>query len=216
MAGAHPGHWRGLLRRPGGMYHRAHICMTESARERRSCKRCFRIRGRRRGPPFASDDTMIEVTEVSIAELCAALEFGRITVVELVKVYLVRIDVYDGLDTPIRLNAVVVRNPDVLKEVEVSDICRVCGEMLSSFDGIFYIVKDSYLVKGLMVVFGSSVFKDLVVQRDVFSVERLRAVGVICLGKINMLLMVNGGMQCGVYGRVESSYNVDYLMVPVS
>ena len=49
---------------------------------------------------------MIEVTEVSIAELRAALESGRTTAVELVKAYLARIDAYDGADTPTRLNAV--------------------------------------------------------------------------------------------------------------
>ena len=64
---------------------------------------------------------MIEVTEVSIAELRAALESGRTTAVELVKAYLARIDAYDGPNTPTRLNAVVVRNPDALKEAEASD-----------------------------------------------------------------------------------------------
>ena len=70
---------------------------------------------------------MIEVTEVSIAELRAALESGRTTAVELVKAYLARIDAYDGADTPTRLNAVVVRNPDALKEAEASDARRARG-----------------------------------------------------------------------------------------
>lgn len=39
---------------------------------------------------------MFEVTEVSIAELRAALESGRTTVVELVKSYLARVAAYDG------------------------------------------------------------------------------------------------------------------------
>ena len=157
---------------------------------------------------------MIEVTEVSIAELRAALESGRTTAVELVKAYLERIDAYDGPDTPTKLNAVVVRNPEALKEAEASDARRAHGETLGPLDGIPYTAKDSYLVKGLTAASGSPAFKELVAQRDAFTIERLRAAGAICLGKTNMPPMANGGMQRGVYGRAESPYNADYLTAP--
>lgn len=157
---------------------------------------------------------MIEVTEVSIAELRAALESGRTTAVELVKAYLARIDAYDGPDTPTKLNAVVVRNPEALKEAEASDARRARGEILGPLDGIPYTAKDSYLVKGLTAASGSPAFKELVAQRDAFTIERLRAAGAICLGKTNMPPMANGGMQRGVYGRAESPYNADYLTAP--
>ncbi|WP_027910313.1 amidase [Pseudomonas sp. URMO17WK12:I4] len=157
---------------------------------------------------------MFEVTEVSIAELRAALEAGRTTAVELVKAYLARIDAYDGAATPTKLNAVVVRNPDALMEAEASDVRRARGELLSPLDGIPYTAKDSYLVKGLTAASGSPAFKDLVAQRDAFTIERLRAAGAICLGKTNMPPMANGGMQRGVYGRAESPYNASYLTAP--
>ena len=157
---------------------------------------------------------MFEVTEVSIAELRAALEGGRTTAVELVKAYLARVDAYDGADTHTRLNAVVVRNPDALQEAEASDARRARGETLGPLDGIPYTAKDSYLVKGLTAASGSPAFKDLVAQRDAFTIERLRAAGAICLGKTNMPPMANGGMQRGVYGRAESPYNANYLTAP--
>ncbi|MFH3810878.1 hypothetical protein WAI22_19200, partial [Acinetobacter baumannii] len=71
---------------------------------------------------------MIEVTEVSIAELRDALESGRTTAVELVQAYLARIDAYDAPGTPTALNAVVVRNPDALAEAQASDARRARGE----------------------------------------------------------------------------------------
>ncbi|AMO76333.1 amidase [Pseudomonas citronellolis] len=157
---------------------------------------------------------MIEVTEVSIAELRDALESGRTTAVELVKAYLARIDAYDGADTPTALNAVVVRNPDALAEAEASDARRARGQTLGPLDGIPYTAKDSYLVKGLTAASGSPAFKDLVAYRDAFTIERLRAAGAICLGKTNMPPMANGGMQRGVYGRAESPYNAAYLTAP--
>ena len=157
---------------------------------------------------------MIEVTEVSIAQLRAALESGQTTAVELVQAYLARIDAYDTADTPIALNAVVVRNPQVLSEAQASDERRAKGQTLGPLDGIPYTAKDSYLVKGLTAASGSPAFKDLVAYRDAFTIERLRGAGAICLGKTNMPPMANGGMQRGVYGRAESPYNAHYLTAP--
>ncbi|POA53962.1 MULTISPECIES: amidase [unclassified Pseudomonas] len=157
---------------------------------------------------------MIEVTEVSIAQLRAALESGQTTAVELVQAYLARIDAYDGPATATALNAVVVRNPQALEEAQASDARRAKGQLLGPLDGIPYTAKDSYLVKGLTAASGSPAFKDLVAQRDAFTIERLRAGGAICLGKTNMPPMANGGMQRGVYGRAESPYNAQYLTAP--
>lgn len=157
---------------------------------------------------------MIDVTELSISELRNALETGRTTSVELVKAYLARIDAYNGPETETRLNAVVVRNPDAIREAEASDKRRTSGKTLSPLDGIPYTVKDSYLVKGLTAASGSPAFKDLIAQYDAFAVERLRNAGAICLGKTNMPPMANGGMQRGHYGRAESPYNAKYLTAP--
>ncbi len=156
----------------------------------------------------------MQVTEVSIAQLRAALEAGQTTAVELVNAYLARIDAYDGPQTTTALNAVVVRNPEALKEAEASDARRAQGKTLGPLDGIPYTAKDSYLVKGLTAASGSPAFAKLVAQRDAFTIERLRAGGAICLGKTNMPPMANGGMQRGVYGRAESPYNADYLTAP--
>ncbi|WP_313059310.1 amidase [Pseudomonas rhodesiae] len=157
---------------------------------------------------------MMQVTEVSISQLRAALESGQTTAVELVKAYLARIDAYDGPQTSTALNAVVVRNPQALEEAQASDARRAKGETLGPLDGIPYTAKDSYLVKGLTAASGSPAFAKLVAHRDAFTIERLRAGGAICLGKTNMPPMANGGMQRGVYGRAESPYNADYLTAP--
>lgn len=156
----------------------------------------------------------MQVTEVSIAQLRAALESGQTTAVELVQAYLARIDAYNGAQTATALNAVVVRNPAALDEAEASDARRAKGATLGPLDGIPYTAKDSYLVKGLTAASGSPAFAKLVAQRDAFSIERLRVGGAICLGKTNMPPMANGGMQRGVYGRAESPYNAAYLTAP--
>ena len=156
---------------------------------------------------------MIEVTEVSIAELRAALESAAPQRSNWSRPIWPDQSL-QWPETQTRLNAVVVHNPDALKEAQDSDARRARGETLSPLDGIPYTAKDSYLVKGLTAASGSPAFKDLVAQRDAFTVERLRAAGAICLGKTNMPPMANGGMQRGVYGRAESPYNADYLTAP--
>ncbi|TQJ29865.1 amidase [Microbacterium sp. SLBN-146] len=152
---------------------------------------------------------MFDVVERSIAELRAALESGRATASDLVDAYLARIEAYDG-----ELNAVVVRNPAARAEAAASDLRRSRGETRGPLDGIPYTAKDSYLVKGLTAAAGSPAFADLVAQRDAFTIERLRAVGAICLGLTNMPPMANGGMQRGLYGRAESPYNPAFLTAP--
>lgn len=148
----------------------------------------------------------VDVVEASIAELREALETGQATAVELVEAYLARIDAYDGA-----LNAIVVRNPDALAEARASDERRARGETLGPLDGIPYTAKDSYMARGLTVAAGSPAFKDLVAQRDAFTIERLRAGGAVLLGLTNMPPMANGGMQRGVYGRAESPYQREWL-----
>jgi amidase len=155
---------------------------------------------------------VFDIVEATIPVLRAALESGETTSVGLVEAYQARIAAYDAAGP--RLNAVVVPNPAALDEARASDERRARGETLGPLDGIPYTAKDSYLVKGLTAAAGSPAFKDLVAQRDAFTIERLRGAGAICLGLTNMPPMANGGMQRGVYGRAESPYNADYLTAP--
>lgn len=157
---------------------------------------------------------MFNVVEATIADLRSALESGDVTAVELVNLYLARIEKFDGPQTETKLNAVVVRNENALREAQASDERREHGQLLSPLDGIPYTTKDSYMVKGLSVAAGSPAFTELIAQKDAYVIERLRAAGAICLGLTNMPPMANGGMQRGAYGRAESPYNEKFLTAP--
>src|SRR5699024_7693942 len=127
----------------------------------------------------------------------------------LVTAYLSRIGTYDR--DGIRLNAVVVPNPDALEEADASDRRRAEGRLRGPLEGIPYTAKDSYLATGLTCASGSPAFAELVAQRDAFTISRLRAAGAVLIGLTNMPPMADGGMQRGVYGRAESPYNADHL-----
>lgn len=150
-----------------------------------------------------------DVVEASIAELREALDSGQVTAVDLLDAYLERIAIYD--QAGIRLNSVVVMNPQARADAAASDARRASGQIRGPLDGIPYTAKDSYCARGLTVAAGSPAFADLVAQRDAFVIERLRDAGAVLIGLTNMPPMANGGMQRGVYGRAESPYNAAYL-----
>ncbi len=150
-----------------------------------------------------------EVVEASISELRNALESGQVTAVDLLESYVRRIAVYDHCG--IRLNSVVVLNPQARAVAEAADARRASGRTRGPLDGIPYTAKDSYLARGLTAAAGSPAFADLVAQKDCFVIERLRDAGAVLIGLTNMPPMANGGMQRGLYGRAESPYSADYL-----
>ena len=151
----------------------------------------------------------MQLVETSITALRQALEEGRVTSQALVEGYLARIARYDH--DGIRLNAVVVLNPQAVEEARASDRRRAEGRLRGPLDGIPYTAKDSYKARGLTVAAGSPAFADLVAGEDAFAIQRLRAGGAVLIGLTNMPPMANGGMQRGLYGRAESPYNGDYL-----
>jgi amidase len=153
-----------------------------------------------------SVDSIIEAEISSIAE---ALSLGRLTAVDLVAKYLIRIASYDCRNTS--LNSIPLLSDSVFKEAEASDDRRKSGTSHGDLDGVPFTVKDSYQVKGMTVAAGAEAFKDLIATVDAFLVTALRSAGAVVLGRTNMCPMAYGGMLRGVYGRAESPYNVDYL-----
>jgi amidase len=149
------------------------------------------------------------VVEKSIASLREALETGSVTSVGLVESYLARIAHFDEIG--IKLNSLVVMNPEVLSEAAASDARRKAGKTLGPLDGIPFTAKDSYKVQGLTVAAGSPAFEKLVATSDAFSIKVLREAGCVLIGLTNMPPMANGGMQRGLYGRAESPYNQNFL-----
>ena len=72
---------------------------------------------------------IFNVVEASIAQLRSALESGEITAVDLVNLYIARIDRYDTPDSETKLNSIVVRNDNALAEAAESDSRRAAGKL---------------------------------------------------------------------------------------
>lgn len=119
-----------------------------------------------------------------MADMQRAMEARALTSVQLVTMYLNRIQIYDR-DT-VKLNAVAQVNPRVLEEAAAMDALRAQGTVLGPLHGVPVLVKDSFDVKGLASAAGATPLKNLIATSDAPIVKALKDAGAVILGKTNM------------------------------
>ncbi len=129
----------------------------------------------------------IDVTELQVAHVHDALVGSRYTVVELTRAFLERIKRYED-----RYNAFISMNPDALVEARrLDDELRERGPR-GPLHGVPVVIKDNIDYAGLVTTAGFAGFSaaaggvDMVPGDDAVVVQRLRAAGVVVLGKTNM------------------------------
>src|SRR5262245_23972934 len=128
-------------------------------------------------PPF-------RVEETTIAQIHDAMKAGRLTCRALVDAYLKRIDAYDKNGPA--LNAIVLINPDALKQADDLDRRYAQGGPTGPLHCIPAIVKDNFETIGLQSAAGSLSLKGFVSNKDAFQVKRIKDAGAIVLAKSNM------------------------------
>jgi len=138
--------------------------------------------------PAQSKDTF-NVVGASIADTQATIREGRTTCRAIVESYLARIQAYD--QTPVgpdhlRLNSIVLVNPDALAEADACDRNFAATHKLPPLGGIAVLIKDNYDTASLQTTGGSLAMKGFVPEHDATMVARLRAAGAIILAKTNM------------------------------
>jgi amidase len=129
------------------------------------------------------------VVGTTIAKTQAAIREGKATCRSIVESYLARIKAYD--QTPLgpdhlRLNSIVLVNPNALAEAEACDRNFAATHKLPPLGGIAVLIKDNYDTAGLQTTGGSLAMKGFVPEHDATMVAKLRAAGAIVLAKTNM------------------------------
>jgi len=126
-----------------------------------------------------------DVTEKDIATLQADLSAGRVTSQELVRAYLARIDSIDRSGPS--LHSVITVNPDAIADARTLDAERQSKGARGPLHGIPILVKDNIETADEMpTTAGSLALAGNITHRDSPSIARLRAAGVIILGKTNL------------------------------
>lgn len=123
-----------------------------------------------------------ELYQLSGAELAAAVADGHASAVEVTDAHLARIQAVDG-----QLNAFLhVDDEGARAAAKAVDADRAAGRPLGPLAGVPLAMKDVVVTKGLPTTAGSRILQGWVPPYDATITARLRAAGVVILGKSNM------------------------------
>ncbi|MGC8750232.1 amidase [Hydrotalea sp.] len=125
------------------------------------------------------------IEETSIEALQKAMQDGKLTSAQLVKIYLQRINDIDKNGPSI--NAVIELNPDALSIAENLDKERKAGKVRGPMHGIPILIKDNINTGDkMMTTAGSLALVGNYAANDAHIVAQLRKAGAVILGKTNL------------------------------
>lgn len=133
-----------------------------------------------------------------------ALNDGQVSSVELLELYLERIETFSWV------NAVVTLDERALAAARRADSIRSAGGPLGPLHGLPVTVKHDHLVEGMLSTYGSASLQDHVADADAESVARLRAAGAIVFGRTNLPEFAADGQAYNeVHGTTANPWNPD-------
>lgn len=129
-------------------------------------------------PPFGLE-------EVSIAELRAGMDSGRLTARSIAGMFIARIGEIDAGGPSLR--SVIELNPDALAIADALDVERRAKGPRGPLHGIPILIKDNIdTADAMATTAGSTALVGSKPSADAFLVRRLRAAGAVILGKTNL------------------------------
>jgi aspartyl-tRNA(Asn)/glutamyl-tRNA(Gln) amidotransferase subunit A len=125
---------------------------------------------------------MTDLTELTIPKIHKGLKEKKFSALELCQVYLDKIEKEDK-----KINAFLTRTKDLaLSQAKKIDDLILRKKELPLLAGIPMAVKDNILVEDTRCTAGSKILENYIAPYDATVIEKLRAQGVIILGKTNM------------------------------
>jgi amidase len=139
-------------------------------------------------------------------QLAAAIRGKKIGCLELLDLYLDRIETYNP-----KLNAIIAMDVErARKRARAADRALAKGNSWGSLHGVPMTIKESYDVAGMPTTWGDPALKDNVPTTNALSVDRLEAVGVVLFGKSNVPLMLADWQSYNaVYGVTNNPWALD-------
>jgi aspartyl-tRNA(Asn)/glutamyl-tRNA(Gln) amidotransferase subunit A len=144
----------------------------------------------------------------TLTEAASELAKRAISSEELTKLCLDRIAKLDK-----RLNAFITVLPDsALAQARECDRQRKAGRVASRLHGIPIALKDNIDTAGILTTAAAQVFKDRVPTEDAEIARRLKAAGIVLLGKLNLDEMAFAGTgTTGCFGPARNPWNLDRI-----
>ena len=139
-------------------------------------------------------------------ELAQSIRARRLSAREVMRAFLTQIDRLNP-----KINAIVAKLPDdrCLKLADEADARLQRGEKGGPLHGLPFAFKELDPAAGFPMTRGSPIFKDFIASEDSVLVERLRAAGVIPIGKTNISEFGMGSHSYNaVYGTTYNPYDL--------
>jgi amidase len=127
-----------------------------------------------------------DLMEATIPEIQEAFRTHRINSKQLVKMYLDRIEAYEGL-----LNGVIQINPEVLEEAHRRDVERAMGRVRGPLHGIPIALKDNIHTTNMPTTGGALAFDGFVPPYEATLVRKLRRAGAVIMAKTVLTELAN-------------------------
>src|SRR3989449_6019201 len=148
---------------------------------------------------------MLDIPFRSAKQLAADIRKKKIGCLELLDLYLARIEKYDGA-----LNAVVVRDFDRARSrARAADRALSKRDVWGPLHGVPMTIKESYDVAGLPTTWGVPASKNNIATKNAVAVSRLLGAGVVLFGKTNVpLYLADWQSFNAIYGTTNNPWDV--------
>lgn len=147
-----------------------------------------------------------KLVEATIADIHAAYHNRRLTVRQLVQMYLDRIETLDRSGP--KINALIALNPCALEEADRLDAAFQASGPVGPLHGIPVVIKDQADVKEMPTTLGSVLFKDHRPERDCFVAAKLKEAGAIFIGKGTLGELGAGDTHGSLFGSTRNPFDL--------
>jgi amidase len=148
---------------------------------------------------------MLDVPFRSARQLAADIRRKKLGCLELLELYLARVEKYDGA-----LNAVVVRDfARARTRARAADRALARGDVWGPLHGVPMTIKESYDVAGLPTTWGVPAYRDRIATRNAVVVDRLLGAGAVLFGKTNVpLYLADWQTFNAIHGTTNNPWDV--------
>ncbi|MEM9621478.1 MAG: amidase [Pseudomonadota bacterium] len=141
----------------------------------------------------------------SAVELAAAIKNKEVSAVELLEMYIQRVEKYDP-----QINAVVVRDFDRgMEAAKAADAALAQGQDLGPLHGVPMTIKEAYDIAGLPTTWGIPAMAENIATSDADSVQKLKSAGAVFFGKTNVPLNLGDFQSFNeIYGTTNNPWDL--------
>lgn len=147
-----------------------------------------------------------DLQNATVRSINQAFDRGELTSVQLVGMYLERIEKYDQQGPEIE--ALINVNPNALEVARLLDAERRTRGPRSPLHGIPVILKDNFNTNDIPTTGASIALKDLRPQHEAFVVKQLREAGAIVLAKSTLTELVRASLTPSIGGMAKNPYDL--------